>query len=189
MKRTIAHVLLTLTLIFGAVTAAAADSGKWLHIKVDGDDQVMVNLPLSLISAAMTAIPQEIRAEAHNEMNIAFDEVDLDWAQLMELWQSIRDAPEATFVTVESDGQTIEVRKEGDFLLVDTDGDGNDAEVNVRFPLAVVDALLSGPEGTLDLEAAINALAEEADGHIVSVRDGEDTVKIWIDGQNVSSGD
>ncbi len=52
----------------------------------------------------------------------------------------------------------------------------------------MIDALLSGEEGTLNFEAAVEALADEGYGHLVSVRDGDDTVKIWIDDQNESDG-
>lgn len=191
MKRKMILAFLLFALTFGAVTAAAA-SEQWIHVRIEGSDQekVMINLPLSLIKAALATIPDDIRTEVHDEMNVAIDGFDMNWSELMEFWEAVKDAPEATFVTVQNADTTVEVKKEGNFVLVNTtEGSENGTYVDVKFPLAVVDALLSGGEGTLNLEAAINALAETGDGHLVSIRDGNDETKvdIWIDDQNISS--
>ena len=186
MKTKATRILLILLLALTTTTAFASE--KWIHIKVeegDGDEQVTVNLPLSLISAAAALIPEEARDEAHREMTIALDDLHLEWSELMNFWDQVRNAPEATFVTVQTRDEKVRVRKEGDYVLVETtETSDRGTEVNVKFPLAVIDALLSGPEGSLNFEAALNALAEEGDGHIVSVRDGDDTVRIWIDDKN-----
>ena len=167
--------LLALTL-----TATAASADQWIHIKVNENsgEEVSVNLPLSLVGAAAALIPEDVNKEAQ----IAIDDVDMSWQDLMNFWEEVKSAPEATFVTVQSKDENIEVKKEGNFLLVRTvESTDRGANVNVRFPLAVVDALLSGPEGTLNFEAALYALAEHGEGNLVSVIDGEDTVRIWID--------
>ena len=185
MKTKAIHMFLILLLALSTTTAFAAE--KWIHVKVDGDDdeQVTVNLPLSLISAAAALIPEEARQDAQHEMEVAFDEFHLQWGELMKFWQEVKNAPEATFVTVQTRDEKIRVRKQGQFVLVETtEASPDGTQVDVRFPLAVIDALLSGPEGTLNFEAALNALADQGDGHIVSVRDGEQTVRIWIDEQN-----
>ena len=177
---------LTLCLIaaFAFTGSAFADSGKWIHIKVKdgGDENVTINLPLSLVNAAVALIPPEAQAEIHDEMEVAFDDLHMSWSDLRNLWEEVREAPEATFVTVQSRDETVVVRKEGSYLLVET-AEANDrgAQVDVKFPLAVVDALLSGPDNTLDFQAALRVLADQGHGHLVSVRDGDETVKIWID--------
>ena len=103
---------------------------------------------------------------------------------------------EATYTSLEGSGNIWQIVfgvdyefpvGEGLYVLVETTEANEDGtSVDVKFPLAVVDALLSGPEGTLNFEAAINALAAEGDGHIVSIRDGDETVRVWIDDQNES---
>ena len=95
----------------------------------------------------------------------------------------MRDSPDATYVTVENENETIRVKRAGNYMLVESDST-SETQVNVRFPMAAVDALLSGPEGTLDFKAALQVLAQEDHGHLVSVRDGETTVDIWIDDKN-----
>ena len=79
------------------------------------------------------------------------------------------------------------VKKEGEFILVQTtEHSDRGAEVDAKLPLTVVDALLSGPEGTFDFTAALQALADFGPGELVTVRDGEETVRVWIDDQNES---
>jgi hypothetical protein len=185
MKTKALPILLILALAF-ATAGFAADSDKWIHIKVDdGEEQVMVNLPLTLVRAALAVIPAEIQEQANDEIELAFDELHLDGSELQEFWEAVKDAPEATFVSVRTKDEKIDVKKEGNFVLVKTTEVGeNGTDINVKFPLAVIDGLLSGEPGTLNFEAAIEALAAEGDGHLVSIRDGDETVKIWIDDQN-----
>ncbi len=179
-KTLFALVLLALTF----TGAAAAD--QWIHLKVENhEDQelVTVNLPFSMLHAAVAMIPEDVKAEGE----VAIDELDMDWEELMTLWGEIKNAPEATFVTVETPDETVEVKKEGDFVLIKTtESSGSGADVDVKFPLTVVDALLSGPEGTFDFAAALQALADYGPGELVTVRDGEETVRVWIDDRNES---
>ncbi len=164
--------------------AAAAD--QWIHVKVENthdEELVTVNLPFSMLHAAVAMIPEDVKAEGE----VAIDDLDMDWDELMALWAEIKDAPEATFVTVQTPDEKVVVKKEGEFVLIKTTESTEDgADVNVKFPLTVVDALLSGPEGTFDFVAALQALADYGPGELVTVRDGEETVRVWIDDQNES---
>ena len=78
---------------------------------------------------------------------------------------------------------SFQVRKSGDFLLVESD-ESSDTQIDVRFPLPVVDALLSNPDGPLDFSAAIHTLAEYDNGNMVTVRDRDTTVRVWVDSSN-----
>ena len=187
MRTKATHLFLIFALALSASAALASE--KWIHIKVDSEDddeKVTVNLPLSLVSAAAALIPDEVQHEVNREMEVALDDFHFRWEDLMTFWQEVKNAPEATFVTVQTRDEKVEVRKEGDFVLIKTTEvkSRRGTEVDVKFPLGVVDALFSGPEGTLNFEAALHALAEAPNGHIVSVRDRDATVRIWIDNRN-----
>jgi len=52
--------------------------------------------------------------------------------------------------------------------------------------MKVVDALLSGGKDELDLVAGLRALSTQGDTELVSVKDEENTVRIWLDSKNVS---
>jgi len=52
--------------------------------------------------------------------------------------------------------------------------------------MKVVDALFSSGKDELDVVAALHALSSNGDTELVSVKDDENTVRIWIDSKNVS---
>ena len=170
--------------LFALTFTGVAAADQWIHVKVENqhdEELVTVNLPFSMLHAAVAMIPAEVKSEGE----IAIDDLDMDWNELMTLWGEIKNAPQATFVTVETRDENIVVKKEGDFLLVETtERSADGANVDVKLPLTVVDALLSGDEGTFDFAAAIEALADFGPGELVTVRDGGDTVRVWIDNQN-----
>lgn len=180
MKFRTLFLLLALTLTF----SGNASADHWIHVEVknpSADEHVTVNLPLSLMQAAAHLIPQEVDEDVH----IAIDDLDMSWSELLAFWQEVKNAPEATFVTVQSKDETVKVRKEGDYVFVrTTESSEAGAKVDVQFPLAVIDALLSGPEGTLNFQGALQALADFGPGNLVTVKDGDETVRVWIDDQN-----
>jgi hypothetical protein len=52
--------------------------------------------------------------------------------------------------------------------------------------MKVVDALFSAGKDELDLVAALHALSSNGDTELVSVKDDQETVHVWIDSKNVS---
>lgn len=173
-------------LLVALVALPAAAQERWFHIHVNeegGDNaNVVVNLPLSLIESALRLLP----AEFHEEMRMELDDMEVELADLREFWNEVRNQGDATFVTVDSDDESVRVSKEGNYLVARTiERSNNGAEVDVRLPFSVLDGLFAN-EDTLDLEAAVRALAEEGDGEIVSVRDGDTRVRIWVDSSNES---
>lgn len=161
--------------------AAIADSDLWLHVKVDEADgaKVMVNLPIGLVEKALPMLPAGDWHDGHIRID-----GDVEWSvsELRDLWQELRDTRDMTFVTVEDDGESVRVWKEGDYLRVSALEDGGaESEVNVRIPARVVDALLSGEGDQLNFRAAIEALAAEGEGELVTVNDDRDSVRVWVD--------
>jgi hypothetical protein len=49
-----------------------------------------------------------------------------------------------------------------------------------------VDALFSSGKDELDIVAALRALSSNGDTELVSVKDSENTVRVWIDSKNVT---
>jgi hypothetical protein len=54
----------------------------------------------------------------------------------------------------------------------------------VKVPLSVVDALFSGKKDELDLLAGLKMLSSQGDTELVSVKDEENIVRIWVDSKN-----
>jgi hypothetical protein len=107
----------------------------------------------------------------------------LDASKLRSAWQSLRNAKDMDFVTVEADDAKVRIAKSGRFLLanVDPTETGHEQKVQVRVPIEVVDALLDAPDGELNLKGALQALASVHTGELVTVSDGSSRVRIWID--------
>jgi hypothetical protein len=173
---------------FLLVAAGASAQERWFHVVVNegGEDaaNVTINLPLALIETALKLIPTEV----HEEMNIEFSEAGIDLEDLRDFWQEVSNSDDATFVTVESGDETVRVAKEGDFLVARTEQHTADgAQVDVRFPFAVLDALFAEGSESLDLAGAIRALADYTDGDIITVTDDNTSVRVWVDSQNEPS--
>lgn len=161
--------------------AGTASADPWIHLQVEegrNGDRVSVNLPISLMRAAVNMIPDDAQAN----IELEFDDVDFDWHELRAFWDEVRQAPDMTFVTVETRDENIAVRKEGDMIVIRTlERSEWGAEVDMQLPAGVIDALLSGPEGRFDFAAALDALVDYGPGQLMTVRDGDDRVRIWID--------
>ncbi|MEE2775482.1 MAG: hypothetical protein VYE73_01785 [Acidobacteriota bacterium] len=113
------------------------------------------------------------------------NDVGIDIEDLRDFWTEERESDDTVFVTAESEDETVRVAKEDDYLIAKTTEhrDGG-AQVDVKFPFEVLDALFSGSEEELDLAAAVRALAEYGDGDMVSVTEGDTKVRVWVDGIN-----
>ena len=61
------------------------------------------------------------------------------------------------------------------------------SKVEVKVPMKVVDALLSAGKDVLDVVAALRALSANGDMELVSVKDDDNTVRVWIASKNVSN--
>ena len=174
--------LAIIALAMGVVgTAAAQEGSPWIHIQVieDGDDgtKVNVNLPLSLIEIALDAVSDEIFD--NNRLHFNHSGVGVD--DLRNMWQELRDSGDAEYVTVEDDGQTVRIFREGETVFVHVDDeDGND-KVRIEVPFSIVDTLLEGDGNRLNLGGAIREMAATMRGDIISVQDDDTTVRIWID--------
>lgn len=160
---------------------AASGEDRWLHVAVDGDEEtVRINLPMAVAAAAVPLIESHVH-DARLELNDA----EFDRADLRRLLVALNEAKDGEYVTIDDHEDRVRISKEGKYLLVhaaEDHGRGEAGEhVQVRMPMEVVTALISGDEDDLDLSAALDALARHADGDIVTVRDGEETVRIWID--------
>ena len=173
-------------LLMGAA-AAEAKTNLWLHIKVhDGNDdsRVSVNLPLSVVEAATPLIPEEARTAG----SLRVDDRDLSVQDLRRIWLEVQRLPDATYVTVDEPHGKVRVARSGGYLLIEAadhkveHGARRHGEhVEARIPSAVVDALLKGSGDRFDLAGAIEALARNGEGELVTVNGDHETVRMWVD--------
>jgi glycine/D-amino acid oxidase-like deaminating enzyme len=176
--------------ILGSSTALALAQTPWIHIEVTDDESdeasgeesgrthVKVNLPLSVVRVAIEAAPEKVLSKGR----VHIHDSDIEIADLRRIWQELRAAGDAELVTVEEADETVVVRREGDRIRIDVDKRAEEdvGEVQIDLPVSLVDALLSSEGESLNLAAAIDELSDQR-GEIVRVRDGESSVRIWID--------
>ncbi|MCL4523726.1 MAG: hypothetical protein M1453_13210 [Acidobacteria bacterium] len=174
-------------------------SERWLHVSViakeaDGET-VRVNVPLELVEKVLPAISKD---KLHSG-KIRVHELHVNEVDLRAVFEAVRDTKDGEFVTVQSRKNNVRVAKEAGYLLVKvretkeprkTDKPDEkpavayEERVDVRVPMSVVEALLSGAKDELDLVAAIRALSAHGDAILVTVEDRKNTVKVWVDSKN-----
>jgi hypothetical protein len=170
--------------------APAAKADRWLHIRVDGaapkNEMVRVNLPIELAIKVLPALHNEHL----NNGRVKITAEKMQDADLRAILDAVRTSKDGEFVTVQSNEDDVRVAKQGGTLLIRVREKKTDKKeathVEVRVPMKVVDALLSAGQDELDVAAALNALAAQGDTELVTVKDGEQTVRIWLDGKNSS---
>ena len=81
---------------------------------------------------------------------------------------------------MQSSGTDLRVFIEGDSLHVRSK-EGAKENIDIRIPAPVLDALLSGQGEEINLLAAVQALQQMGTQEIVSIRDGDKTIRVWVD--------
>jgi hypothetical protein len=172
----------------GTISVSTDSSKKddlWLHIRVHeanaGGEKTSVNLPLSLVQGFLDMMPDSV----HGSSRIQVNGNEMTVPQLRALWRNVRRQPEATWLTADADGSKVRVAKRAGYLFIRAAEPHPGDNAEVRIPVSVVDALLSGKGEEFELGAAISALARQGEGELVAVTSDKDTVRIWVDGESV----
>jgi hypothetical protein len=190
-----------------AAVVSAQTSNAWLHIRVEEahkSSKVHVNLPMTVVEAALKATPQII--EEHGKIHLG-DHHGMKLADVRRMWKQLSAVGDAEFVTVESDDENVRVQRKGELVLVYVDhkpsakkaaadkpkAEADEAakprgaeEVRIEVPVSLVDALFSGEGDEVNIQAAVAELQKRR-GDIVRVHDVDSNVRIWIDEQNTQS--
>jgi hypothetical protein len=167
-----------------------AKQDRWLHIRVDNPDSkeetVRVNVPLELAEKVLPTIHRD-RLQSGK---VKIEEIDCHGVDLHALLDAVRSSRDGEFVTVQNKDSDVRVAKQDNYFLVhvvDKSHASKKSRVEVKIPMKVVDALFSGGKDELDLVAGLRALSAQGDTELVSVKDEENTVRIWLDSKNVSN--
>jgi hypothetical protein len=169
-------------------STTSASKDRWLHVRVISSDAkgetVKVNVPLELAEKVLPAINKDrLRAGRVKIDNAHMDDVDL-----RALVEAIRTTKDGEFVTVQSNECDVRVAKLNNHLIIHVLDKENSrkSDVEVKVPMKVIDALFSAGKDELDLVAALHALSSQGDTELVSVKDHENTVRVWLDSKNVT---
>jgi hypothetical protein len=171
-------ILVSALLLAVGTTLLAAPPEQWIHVRVVSTDakgeSVRVNIPMSFAEKILPTIC----AEKFHGGKVKFDGHISD-VDLRTIFEAIRTTPDNEFVTVTSRDEDVRVAKAGGNLLIKVhqkhaDKHGSNENVDVKVPLSVVQALLSGNKDELDIMAGIR------------VNDGSQTVRVWTDTRSSS---
>ena len=184
---------LALMPISGSAQNAAKSSDtssrdRWLHVRVDNPDSkeetVRVNVPLELAEKVLPAIDHD---RLHNG-KVRIGCMDCDGVDVRTIFEAVRNSKDGEFVTVQSNDADVSVTKKDGQLLVHVHDKNKPkhSQVEVKVPMKVVEALLSGSKDELDIAAGLHALEGQGDVELVSVKDDENTIRVWLDSNNVT---
>jgi len=171
-------------------STTSAKGDRWLHVRVISTDAkgetVRVNVPLELAEKVLPAVNHD----RLHDGKVKIDSGHLNDVDLKAILEAVRTAKDGEYVTVQGGENDVRVAKESNHLIIHVvdKGAGNSkkCQVEVKVPMKVVDALLSAGKDELDLVAALHALSAQGDTELVSIKDNENTVKVWLDSKNVS---
>jgi hypothetical protein len=171
-----------------AQTVSVSSHDRWLHVRVTNPDSneesVRVNVPLELAEKVLPTINKDRLHKGRVRIN----DIDCHGVDFRALLDAVRTSKDGEFVTVQNKESDVRVAKRNGTLFVHVfeKNHPKKSEVEVKVPIRVVDALFSGDKDELDLIAALHALAAQGDTELVSVKDNENTVRVWLDSKNAS---
>ena len=167
------------------VRSEAPAARAWVHVRVEDpsrQSKVSVNLPITVVDAALQAAPETIMSDGHIHLG-RMGKHDLSVSDLRKAWNEMKATGDAEFAKVEDEDQTVRVARAGNLMLIHVDKPNGKESVRVEVPIEVVDALFSGQGEELNIRAGFAELQKRR-GDIVRVKDNDSTVRIWIDEGN-----
>lgn len=178
-----------------AQNSSTSAKDQWIHVRVenkdDGGETVRVNVPVEMAEKILPVINKD---QLHNG-KIHIDSAHMDDVDLRAFLDAVRTSKDGEYVTVQSKENDVRVAKSGGYLLIHVTDKSKqnskskpheDSRVEIKVPMKVVDALFSAGKDELDVVAALRALTSFGDSELVSVKDSENTVRVWIDSKNVA---
>jgi len=170
-------------------SSTSAHGDRWLHVRVistnSKGETVRVNVPLELAEKVLPAIDHD---RLHNG-KVRIGCMDCDGVDIRTIFEAVHSSKDGEFVTVQSNDADISVMKKEGMLFVHVHDKNKPkhSQVEVKVPMKVVEALLSGSKDELDIVAGLHALAGQGDVELVSVKDDDNTIRVWLDSKNITT--
>ncbi|SRR6266481_372173 len=186
-------------------TTSAKTMEQWIHVRMeskeDHGETVRVNVPVEMAAKVLPAINKN---NLHDG-KVRIDSSHMNDVDLRAILDAVRSSRDGEYVTVQGNDNNVRVAKSAGYLYIHvTDksegkkaaakdekagakaGAAHESKVEIKVPMKVVDALFSAGKDELDLVAALKALSAHGDTELVTVKDDQNTVRIWVDSKNVA---
>jgi hypothetical protein len=184
---------------------SSSKTEQWIHVRVeskeDHGETVRVNVPVEMAAKVLPAINKD---NLHDG-KVRIDSKHTNDVDLRAILDAVRTSRDGEYVTVQGNDNNVRVAKSAGYLYIHVtdkcDGKkaaandgitgtkpaaGHESKVDIKVPMKVVDALFSAGKDELDLVAALQALSAHGDTELVTVKDAENTVRIWVDSKNLA---
>lgn len=186
-------------------TSSSGKSEQWIHVRVeskeDHGETVRVNVPVEMAAKVIPAINKN---NLHDG-KVHIDSMHTNDVDLRAILDAVRSSRDGEYVTVQRNDNNVRVAKSAGYLYIHVtdksegkkaaanDGKpgakavpGHESKVEIKVPMKVVDALFSAGKDELDIVAALKALSAHGDMELVTVKNDENTVRVWMDSKNVA---
>jgi hypothetical protein len=171
-------------------TTTSPSKDRWLHVRVISTEAkgetVRVNVPLELAEAVLPSINHD----RMHDGKVKIDCAHVNDVDLKALVAAVHNAKDGEYVTVQGRENDVRVAKQNNYLIVHvldkSESKSKGSQVEIKVPMKVVDALFSAGKDELDLVAALHVLSGQGDMELVSVKDSENTVRVWLDSKNAT---
>jgi len=186
-------------------TGSSSKSEQWIHVRVESKEgrgeTVRVNVPVEMAAKVLPAINKN---NLHDG-KVRIDSMHTNDVDLRTILDAVRSSRDGEYVTVQSNENDVRVAKSAGYLYIHvTDKSegkkaaakegktgaktavAHESKVEIKVPMKVVDALFSAGKDELDIVTALKALSAHGDMELVTVKDDENTVRIWVDSKNVA---
>lgn len=183
MMRRLIPVLIAATCFPAAAIASKPEpSTHWIHVKVDQRapevETVRINLPVRLAAEILPMIKDGQMHGGFVRLDSLGTHGDVD---LKGMLAAIKDAEDGEYVTVDSPDEKVRIHKRDGLLLINVQEFQPEPQtVEVKVRMDVLEAMLSGPPGELNVSAALAVLGSD-EAELVTVQEQDETVRIWVD--------
>jgi len=204
-------VLAAATFLAGAAIAqdtttnSSGKSEQWIHVRVESKEEhgetVRVNVPVEMAAKVIPAINKN---NLHDG-KVHIDSMHTNDVDLLAILDAVRSSRDGEYVTVQGSDNNVRVAKSAGYLYIHVtdkskgkqaaakdgktgakDAAAHESKVEIKVPMKVVDALFSAGKDELDIVAALKALSAHGDTELVTVKDDENTVRVWVDSKNLA---
>ncbi|HVT44486.1 MAG TPA: hypothetical protein VMT00_08850 [Thermoanaerobaculia bacterium] len=175
--------MIVLLLLTVPVEMRAAD--LWLHVRIEGRiegsprdrSRIAINLPFESIGRALPALLQS-RA---GRCRISLRGEDLDGAELRSLVRAATSSANGIQATIISREKQLSAIREGETLVVTARERRWRNESEIRMPVWMAEALVSGRGDELDVAAAVREIVRRGEGDLLLRGSDGASVHIWAD--------
>ncbi len=159
--------------------AQTTQTPLWLHVQIEneGGEDGGLHLPVAAVGALLQMAQAQGTVIENGQLRLG-DEYLPALRAMRAVWQQLQAAGEGEPVTAEYEGALVRVARLGARLEVHVEDGDRAAQGGV--PAAVAEALLSGAEDALHIDAGLAALSASP-GEVVQVTESTRSVRIWID--------